>query len=405
MTASRFKPDPVSLRDPIQVFVLLTRAHWPFSLCYQALYRLATALFARACGRFPHVAAAYVRSTLADGTFTAGVSDIDLTVVLRTGLPPEEEYVLLRRLWARYSLLRALFPMLGEMDVIDESQIETWLRFSRRTPHPLQRRLIAGRDVLAGRDTIPDGRWRTRALKDALWFYLDRLQPAAAKPRSTLQASAAQRIGRKILRLLNAPEQPLPAGPAELVRCVLAHLDRAVAANGPVRNGAAATSLLLDSANRRFLVGPVRSAVSGDAVPLTPALFEFYVRQYDPAEYERYDRSRKVLSGPDPLAQIAPPDAASGRAAALDQVPNVLLFPRSERMFRSAPNSRAEEASSVSRRAQKILAALGSEPEARELPPLDKPEEIYRHFRKSAEEVSRALRTGKFACPAKTGSR
>jgi hypothetical protein len=118
----------MELRDLIRICVLRSNAHRPFSSINKAPYCIAIRVFTHFCRRFQEIAAVYVRRRLVGRSWIPALSDIDLTVLIRKDLGLEREYLFLRRFWQGMQLVRKVFPMIGEVEILNEDQMEIWLK-------------------------------------------------------------------------------------------------------------------------------------------------------------------------------------------------------------------------------------------------------------------------------------
>lgn len=363
-----------SIRDLARAAVLRTNGYWPFSWTNRAIYRGAVRLFLRLC-EGPEVAAVYLRNSMASGDFTPGSSDIDLALILRAGLDPEREFAFLHSFWNRFARLRARLPMLGEVDVFDESQCAAWLHHSAQAPDPPVWKLLRGTEVRSPQPFLPSPRWPVRALKTALWFYLDGFLPRLAGRHTFAELQILQRIARKIHRLSAAAARSGQPAASEwlvdredLAGRVVCALDRAASAIEPVPEphrfaeagtgpclpvrGDAVASVLISNTGRRYVIfrdgiepGVItRSLLDNGSiwrtpgpVYLTPAIFRFLVHHYSPRQFRHFELSRTIAWGGDPLPGCRPPAYEECRAALLDQIPNAFMSARREELFTGLP--------------------------------------------------------------------
>src|SRR3990170_2820050 len=81
------------------------------------VYRAIAKLTASALGSCDIVQSVFLRRSVAAGEVSFGRSDIDLTVVIRSPLSTPEEAETILALNQRCRLIRALVPVLGEVEV------------------------------------------------------------------------------------------------------------------------------------------------------------------------------------------------------------------------------------------------------------------------------------------------
>lgn len=319
-------------------------------------------MFARTFSRDREVAAVYVRHTMASGNWIPGSSDIDLSVILRADLEPEAEFAFLQAFWKRFARLKRIWPMLGEVDLLTERELPAWSMYASRSARPATWRLLGGRAVSLPSTEDPSGRWRIRALKTAYWFYIDRFLPSLDGGSGFLEITDRQRLARKILTLAagadSLPPAALDTAPGPLLTRVLRALHAATpesaapfpapeARLGPdlPLSAKGVSSVLIDYFGRAFVV--VRDDLNFDPlasiqqtslkarapVLFTPAMFRFFIRQYEPQQYTYFTDSRTIAFGLDPLPNCEPPTLEQIEGSLLDQIPNALLFPRGSELF------------------------------------------------------------------------
>jgi len=211
--------------------IVLTVNRWPLGMRLTKLpYRAAVVLFRRQLRRDPLILAAYARNSYANGTWIPGRSDIDLTVILREGGAPQEEYACVRKLRKNYASLQRWFPMLGELEIINEAHLEAWTRFT-----------IAGYESrhwlrLYGKEVVPiaykgDAEQRQRdRLNHAINIYRYLMIPALG----TASQQILVRYVKKILRYLDesadaAADEGLAEKRPERLQATVVHgLEKAV---------------------------------------------------------------------------------------------------------------------------------------------------------------------------------
>ena len=116
----------------LQQWAIRTNPWWPFSSLNRFTYTMAIRYWVRACRKFPQIKSVYLRDSLTNGDWTPGISDIDLTVVIKNDLTAAEELGFLANFWHDYECIKRVFPMLGEVDVFDEKSMALWCRFGIR---------------------------------------------------------------------------------------------------------------------------------------------------------------------------------------------------------------------------------------------------------------------------------
>ena len=96
----------------------------------RSIYHLAIKILQRECRHHPTILSVYIRGSFAEGTWVAGRSDIDLTIVLKNDLELAEEQAAIKKIKKRYSFIQKIFPMLGEIEYILEHHIFACCRYS-----------------------------------------------------------------------------------------------------------------------------------------------------------------------------------------------------------------------------------------------------------------------------------
>jgi hypothetical protein len=371
-------------RDILRTVVLKTNRYWPFNHINLTPYRAAVRAFVYALGRRPEVRSIYLRRGLKPGGWIPGLSDIDLALIVADGLPGQQEHDFLALCHRRVRRLRTVFPMLGELEIVSEGELGLFLRH-RTSSSTLRWTLLHGR--IQDLPEAADVAWQRRAVKAMLWVYVDLLQPCLAKPDSFLNR---QDIGRRVEKILSHLQPILSeAGyslaksgnsPGFQVATAAQTLERAIAIVDCNETRAPTDPRWFPEAEDRCTFDPLpistmkylHSAIrmrdriffiiadglepqqiaqvfelSSQAMRPAPVLlaqrvFRYLVRHYNPFQFSMLHRDRTILFGADPLAEIEPPGRPEFTARALDQLGNVLLFTRSEELFRSSSTWLAE---------------------------------------------------------------
>jgi hypothetical protein len=378
-------------RKLLRTLVLRTNRYFPFRYSNQWPYRAAAKAAAMRFGRHAGVLALYLRHGQTSAAWIPGLSDIDLTMVLKRGLSTAAEFDLVDLLWSDYRSLKRYFPMLGELRILGADDLNLWLRETSESPTPRAWTLLAGEPVYdSAADRSPD--WRRRCLDFAMWIYLDLIPPCLAAPDSFLNREDLRRRVRKIFRVLKPVlsekpvvgedavvfEEPRAASALALAaQCAIA-LERAVLRLENGCAGDAEPARTPPSGGARFHSNPscrlagVRSAMrfhetvllvmeNGStaeaiaatmaaagrcwdlpAVPLPQSVFHYMVRKYDSYNYQELQREREVLYGADPL-DMPPPQHSDIATFLLAHVDHELALPRSEWLFSPGQFPSADE--------------------------------------------------------------
>jgi hypothetical protein len=165
----------MKIRDIVRTAVIKTNPYWPFSTMNGLPYYLAIKAFVRLCNRFPEIKSVYLRSGLVEGNWVPALSDIDFTVITDSRLGLEEEFLFLRSFWEGFASLKKLFPMLGEIDVLNDEHIGSWTQFGLPGYCARNWRLVYGVETLKNNYVLEPLRFKidciNYALNYAFWFY------------------------------------------------------------------------------------------------------------------------------------------------------------------------------------------------------------------------------------------
>lgn len=191
---------PRALRQMVRTSVVKTNAYWPLGNCSRSLYAAAIKVFVRAFRDRKEVLQIYLCNGMAGAEWIPGLSDIDFTIVMRSGLSDEEEFDFLESFWRDYRSLKFFFPMLGEVEILDENALSPWLEHGCCSPQSRPWALLNGH----GEGVVPKGSagWQRRALNCAMWIYLDLYAPCLTLPDSYINRRDLWRRARRILRFL-----------------------------------------------------------------------------------------------------------------------------------------------------------------------------------------------------------
>src|SRR5579871_5621329 len=199
-------------RDLLRTFVLKTNGIWPLSICNRLPYSAAVRLFLHAVRDRREIASVYLRHGMTGSQWTPGLSDIDWTVILESGLDDAAERDFLEWFWNTYDRLRRLFPMLGEVVILEERQFRFWQIYSSTTSQGWSWMLLHGRETASVVSLDPEV-WRARSLNSALWMYLEHFMPCVSQPDSYLHQLDVARRARRISRYME-PVIPQSGSPS-----------------------------------------------------------------------------------------------------------------------------------------------------------------------------------------------
>lgn len=299
---------------------------WPLlGATYRGIYRAAANSVARLAPRHPKIAGIYARNSYALGTWQAGRSDIDFTVVWR-----EPRQGAIDAFHAAYTKLQARFPMLGEVEMIDEMHLDGWTKHGFSGLHSREWKKLAGNHELQCRYV---GSESFDQVRHAVAIYRYQfLKYFWGQP----QGMAAERAAAKVVRTLGGTFEENGHSDRLLEKCISA-LSRAVRATvvrfddtivdydlligavspRAVMSGAAAPSITgvraviasaADEAQKHVLVdddfdfATIKSLYPA-AIVWNPTVFRFYLSFVDPLEYFALLRDRTICHGEDPLRE------------------------------------------------------------------------------------------------------
>jgi hypothetical protein len=141
-------------------WVVVVTAGTPLSHLYRAVYRLHVWVAVRAAKKFPGTQAVYITRSMATGTITIGISDIDMVIV---GRWPEEEQIRLMRSLGALTAISPLYDSgLWQQAYAVENLRDLWetdyFFQSRFNEGRSQWKLTYGTDVIASLPPVPQDR-------------------------------------------------------------------------------------------------------------------------------------------------------------------------------------------------------------------------------------------------------
>ncbi len=381
----------MQLRDIIRVAALRANTWRSFRKLNEKPYELAIRRFVRLCRKYPAIKSVYLRHALDDGQWTPALSDIDFTVVIRSDLSRDEEFSFLRSFWKRTRSLLAFFPMVGEIEILNETHLASWTKFG------IEGRMAASWQLLAGIETVVKGyrpdpaRFALEAFDYTFWFYLRNFSGIFMKSRSPryLVSQDLARLQRKIDRCLQHidPEhsaqhtlESKSQNDADTLFAIQEKLDQVLPRVLPLQRPgksiakrqkwlltqvvrrnpkpdeddnadalqrwrAVIRSIYIDEQEQAFVifkedadlqakkqcVHDVRQFFASKhilPVVLTAALFEYMLRHLCPYKYHYFLKERKLFFGEDMVTGLAPPGKIALAHDLLKQAPLLLTFPQ-----------------------------------------------------------------------------
>jgi predicted nucleotidyltransferase len=397
LTTKRLTFFPATTRDFIRTVVLKTNPYWPFSRLNEVPYKIALQAFVGLGKKFPEITSVYLRRPLINGSWTPGLSDIDLGVVIDRRLTLDEEFSFLRSFWKNLNTLKKYFPMLGEIEILNDDDIASWIKFGLEGYLARNWVLLYGKETVAREFPVRRNKLALDALHTAMQFYLgyfqDKLNQRQGPP--YLVSRDLQRIASKILRCLHFPEigkngRQIPVAQFDnkndMICFILAELEKSIRSIRPLDNDAGLTkngrewladmgshnsrsfenqafdigalafcreamqSVMQDYNKTIFIVlrdglnpGTMKPCLNriwqafagADKMPVivSKSVLTYILRYYDPFQYAEFASLWNVLSGEDFSSEIRPPDKSSFIHKLMQQTATALTFPRSQSLI------------------------------------------------------------------------
>jgi hypothetical protein len=383
----------MNTRDLTRVIVIKTNTLWPFIFLNRIPYQLALKTFIYIFSSHKEVNSIYLRHGMSKKNWVPAVSDIDLTVIINSNMSTEQEYAFLKVFWRKFKKLKKIFPMLGEVDILSENEIECWTRFTIRGYEAGNWKLLYGERNVKSNYKVDQNVLAVDSINYALTNYLEYFIPKfySMMDSDFIVSVELSRLATKILRYTNSSfdtntiksNETGSKKKAELLYNIMKGFEKSISNIKPSTfqgnhdfnqlmpfpdvnqeleseiNGIDLDSLngclnkidsFIISYTARFIilkeginteeiidcidtVGKVFTEHNIKPVILNFALFEYYLRIYNPFIYSQLLDSRKVLFGEDLFLKIKQPDYYFYRKSLIDETGNVLLFPQGSFLF------------------------------------------------------------------------
>ena len=329
--------------------VVQATSHWPVAgSLYRSIYHSAARAVGDLTSREPRLAGIYARNSYALGTWEPGRSDIDLTAIW-SGPNPESA----ASFHAAFATLKKRFPMLGEVEMLDERHLAAWSGYGVPGLESARWKTLGGPHRFQCRYA---GNERLDRVRHAVSIYCHQFMPRFwEQPR---QEKTLRRLAAKISRQLNEPSAG--GGDAgQLLEACLRKLSRAAAEVTPRPEQPLVdyTTLLgplpvrpvgtpPQSGDLHLLAaighaqGKPRHVVAHEgfraaalaarfhgATILSPEVFRFYLCFVDPLEHFTLLRERTIVEGIDPLAEPIPLSHSALRETVCHYAADMLTFP------------------------------------------------------------------------------
>ena len=342
---------------------------------------------------FPEIKSLYLRHGLLREDWIPGVSDIDLTVVIDSKLNVEEEFAFLRSFWTSYNRLKKAFPMLSDINIVNDEHAGSLTQFTILGYESIDWRLLYGKDVIRSNYLKSLARLKTDSLNHALLCYLSLfLKRFYVQEQPTCWAILEmQRLTSEVLRYANYldPNMGDNAGfyqsgedKTDMLCSIIQALEKSVTDSHSLRNSGNlvvnATDWLIEVAPRDVFLkeqalelkelAPIQESLEaiylsevhkivvmrdGLATPpiracaeiatrslrpmepilVTRSVFDYMVKSYDPYLYTYLLAFRGVAYGDDVLADVPPPGMGLFIKSVLEQTARVLTFPQSREVI------------------------------------------------------------------------
>jgi predicted nucleotidyltransferase len=384
--------DFMKIRDMVRTAVIKTNPYPPFSSLNKVPYRAAIKTFVKVCESFPEIKTIYLRGGLSEGHFIPALSDIDLTVIIGPTVSVEREYRFLRSFWKRYRRMKKLFPMLGEIEILNSEELTISTKFGLAGYQAQSWKLLYGTEMPRHSYTLHAMSLRRDSLNHALYVYLEYFVKIFTSQKRSLYivSQDLRRLQSKILRCLdhsngaNAVHRVLSdrlssnMSNVVMFSRVLKSLDDEICrfnkdgimantephpaldpGNPPLHTDelldlreladcldGAIKSVIVNSFNKIFVVletaldAPTLKTCMETMIQVFPdksrmpaivsaSMFEYILRHYEPFKYAHFMAHRRLVFGEDLLSRIQAPSRNSLIDYLLGRVPNLLTFPRS----------------------------------------------------------------------------
>ena len=371
----------MNLKNFIRAIVLKTNSVFPFNYLNKIPYHLAVRNFIKIFSPFKEIKSIYLRHGMSRKNWVPAVSDIDLTVIIDSNLSEKQEYDFLKSFWMKFEKLKKIFPMIGEVDILNENEIGTWTKFTIRGYETREWKLLYGEKIVKSNYKVDKTLLAVDSLNFAITNYLEYFLPKFYSDENSDFISSAElaRLTNKILRYSGTSlEQKLPTGESELLYLVINGLESSIKSiELPVETnenifkqeifsiepytedfksesrkidltGLEAIKDKIDSFiisyTFRFIVlkenltseeeisclqmiKDVFGRSDDKPIILTFMTFEYLLRIYNPFIYSQFLDARINLIGEDVFKKIKPPDSYYYKKSLLEETNNIFLFP------------------------------------------------------------------------------
>lgn len=375
----------MSIRNLIRTTVLKTNSIFPFNFLNRIPYHIALKVFILIFSSYSEIKSIYLRHGMSKKNWVPAISDIDITVIIDGHLSFEEEFNLLKLLWDKFDRLKKIFPMLGEVDILNEKEIEKWSAFTIRGYETSKWKLLYGKEVIKSNYVNEANILAIDSLNFALTNYLEYFLPKFYSEDSSgyLIQKELTRLAFKILRYADVPfdeSRNKAANKMELLSTVIKGLELSIdklnyTEFSETVNPVSLEKIITRDSDLKYIphinglskyqdkiesfiisytidfiilkddLSPADMIVLLDAIrnsfksePRKPVIlpfkiFEYMLRIYNPFFYSQLHDQRKVLSGKDLFNKITQPDFCFYRKTLADDVGNIFLLQRNKSLI------------------------------------------------------------------------
>lgn len=382
------------VKDFVRILVLRSNKYWPFSILNKQPYYFAIKKFIKYCSQYPEIKSVYLRHPLAEGNWTPALSDIDLTVITKKDITIEQEFDFLDSFWKNFKRIKKLFPMYGEVYVLNEEEFELCQKIESEG-HNWS--LLSGVNIIKNFKPQSNNQFNFNGFDHALNFYLNQFRDLFNYKSfsSHLVLFDLVRLKNKISKCLNGshsnrkPTNSLIPGPDILLKRgilsnIIEKLSDYLKINIPAPSDVSnqwrlqaeernylsvdeevteITNLLhmqdqiqciyinfnrlmfvilkdeLDQQELRNCIDVIAETFSNKKrlpIILNVSLFRYFLRQYKPFEYGHFISYRVLALGKDILPEIEPPDKSSFVRHLIKEVTEIINFPLCQNFFSSS---------------------------------------------------------------------
>lgn len=192
----------MKIKEIIRSTVIMTNSYWPFSYLNRIPYYFAIKVCILAFKQFNEIKSIYLRHGLTEENWVPGLSDIDLTVIINSKLTVEKEFSFLEKFWKNYARLKIIFPMLGEVEILNDENILSWTKFTIRGFESSCWKLLYGESLIKNNYVLNPKKLAIDSINYGLWKYRRFFLRNFYKPKSTpyLVLHDMRRLVSKVLR-------------------------------------------------------------------------------------------------------------------------------------------------------------------------------------------------------------